>query len=99
MAITVKRTRHSLLQATKHNPFASEWNTYTHTTLEIDGPTPAKFGNHIYNIIALEWNSYGTSQLLVADNGMRFYPKDLDEVEFIIGGQPTRLVLGQRKNI
>lgn len=74
MPIKVKQTSVTLLEATKHNPFASQWNTYTPTTLYLDGPTYIKAGDYIYNIVSLEWNEAGTSQLLVADNGQRFRP-------------------------
>ena len=77
MAVKTKQTQVTLLEATKYNPFASEWNTYTHTTLELDGPTFVTVGGFTYNIIGLEWNEAGTSQLLVADNGQRFRPGDV----------------------
>lgn len=67
---------------------ASGRNTYTHYVIDLSGPTLIKQGKFTYNIVALDWNDAGTSQLLVADNGQRFR---LGDIEIMASREHERL--------
>lgn len=81
MAIRLKEITITLTEASGASPHMSKRNTYTHYVLELDGPTLIKRGAFTYNIIALDWNDAGTSQLLVADNGQKFRLGDIEVIK------------------